>query len=278
MTWLKLTTKALYLMESNSDKYLEVAELKVHNSAAQEFKLSLPLEWFQGADAPAKMAIELDPSSPEPKKAPGPNVLEVFNKVITTDKWGAVDVSASPFPRTNPRFVIIHHTSHGVESLRGTDINPPRDTSGRTQSGAEKLARTFQDVHMNRREDPFADSGHNFLNSTGGFLLEGRHGSLEAIKAGQCVRSAHAAQDPGKLPDGNLSPGIENEGNFMDFHMVPAQWDSLVALCAGICKSCNIAPSQIRGHRDFSFTDCPGDWLYDQLPKLRAEVSARLKS
>ena len=50
----------------------------------------------------------------------------------------------------------------------------------------------------------WADSGQNFLNTTGGFLLEGRQGTLDAIKQGLCVRSAHAG-----TPKGNESPGIE---------------------------------------------------------------------
>jgi hypothetical protein len=32
----------------------------------------------------------------------------------------------------------------------------------------------------------------------------------------------------------------------------------------------------IRGHRDFSNTDCPGDWLYSQLPRLRKQVADKL--
>ena len=271
MTWLKLTTKALYLMDSSSNNYLKKVELKEHNPAQQEFKVSIPLEWFQKVNAPGKMSIELNPTSPEPDPPPSSDALKIFDKVKTTDKWGAFPVAASPFPRTNPKFIVIHNTA---------DPNPPSDRSKGTENGAKQLAIDTQEYHRHGRavegKEPFADSGHNFLNTTGGFLLEGRHGSLNAIVQGQCVRSAHAAQDTGKLAGGNESPGIENEGNFMTFHMEQKQWDSLVALCAGICKSCNIDPSQIRGHRDFSFTDCPGDWLYSQLDKLRNEVRTKL--
>lgn len=270
MTWLKLTTKALYWMESSSDRYLAKVDLKEHNPAKSEFKLNVPIAWFQSADAPGTMRIELSPSHPEPLPLPRPNVLKILEEVISTEDWGAKPVSASPFPRTNPKYVVIHHTSHGAEALMGSDINPPNDTSEGTETGAKKLAQKFQRDHMVGND--WSDSGHNFLNTTGGFLLEGRHGSLEAIIAGQCVRSAHARQDSGKLAHGNESPGIENEGNFMTFQMVDQQWKSLVALCAALCKSCDIDPSMIRGHRDFSNTDCPGDWLYSQLDTLRAEV------
>lgn len=266
MSWLKLTAKALYLMDSSSDSYLKKVDLKEHNPAEQEFKLSIPLEWFQGVNAPGKMSVELNQSRPEPIPVTPPpdNVLDIFKKVIKAKDWSAI--SARPFPLTNPKYIVIHHTD---------SQNPPNNPSRGTPSGAKAYAQSIQRDHKSRTP-PFKDSGHNFLNTTAGLMLEGRHGSLEAIIKGRCVSSAHALQDPGKLGGGNESPGIENEGNFMTHKMGKDQWDSLVALCAGICKSCDIDPSQIRGHRDFSNTDCPGDWLYSQLPKLRNEVRAKL--
>lgn len=99
---------------------------------------------------------------------------------------------------------------------------------------------------------------------------------MNAVKQGSCVQSAHALQSPGKLAGGNQSPGIENEGNFMTFQMGQKQWDSLVELCASLCDSCDISPVNIRGHREFTHTDCPGDWLFGQLPRLRIEVADKL--
>jgi hypothetical protein len=188
-------------------------------------------------------------------------------KVITTDEWGArnPNVGTFPFKTTFPRYVIVHHTDNS---------NPPNDPSRGAIEGAIRLAQNIQKFHMDERG--WSDSGHNFLNTTGGFILEGRHGSLDAVKQGFCIQSAHAAQDSGKLANGNQSPGIENEGNFMTFEMGQKQWESLVELCASLCDSCNISPSNIRGHRDFSNTDCPGDWLYSQLPSLRRQVADKL--
>jgi Putative peptidoglycan binding domain/N-acetylmuramoyl-L-alanine amidase len=185
-------------------------------------------------------------------------------KVITTAQWGAKSPRAN-FALTTPRYIVIHHTDNA---------NPPNNPSQGTLNGAISFARNIQNHHMNG--NGWSDSGHNFLNTTSGILLEGRHGSLNAVKQGFCIQSAHAAQDPGKLANGNQSPGIENEGNFMTFQMGQQQWDSLVELCASLCESCNINPSNIRGHRDFSITDCPGNWLYNQLPQLRADVAKKL--
>ncbi|MEG4517369.1 MULTISPECIES: N-acetylmuramoyl-L-alanine amidase [unclassified Microcoleus] len=188
-------------------------------------------------------------------------------KIVTAEAWGARPPKSGTFPfhRTIPPYIIVHHTDNP---------NPPNDASKGTLEGAIQLARNIQNFHMDKRG--WSDSGHNFLNTTGGLILEGRHGSVEAVKKGFCIQSAHAAQDPGKLANGNQSPGIENEGNFMTFPMSPKQWESLVELCVSLCDSCKISPLNIKGHRDFSNTDCPGDWLYGQLPRLRKQVADKL--
>lgn len=184
-------------------------------------------------------------------------------KVISTAEWGARP-PLHLFASRTPKYVIIHHTD---------DQNPPNNPSRSTRDGAIKLAQRIQKDHFRRG---WSDSGHNFLNTTGGFVLEGRTGTLSAVNQGLCLQSAHAAQDPGLLANGNDSPGIENEGNFMNFAMGSVQWASLVDLCASLCDACSISPNNIRGHREFSSTLCPGDWLFGQLPRLRQDVATKL--
>ncbi len=186
-------------------------------------------------------------------------------KVITTTQWGARAAIQDSFELTRPMYIVIHHTG---------DPNPPKDRSKGILPGAKQLARETQSFHMDGNK--WSDSGHNFLNTTGGLILEGRHGTLNAVRKGFCIRSAHAAQDGERLARGNESPGIENEGNFMISAMGQKQWNSLVELCVSLCSSCDISPENIRGHRDFSNTDCPGDWLYAQISQLRQEVATKL--
>lgn len=175
--------------------------------------------------------------------------------VLTTAQWGA-KAPRSVAGLTNPRYIIIHHTA-----------TPP--SSNNSVSGAKALARSIQDYHMNH--NGWIDSGHNFLNTTGGIICEGRHGTVSAVNAGRCVRSAHAGNN-----SANGSPGIENEGNYMTATMPQQQWQSLVDLCADLCRCCNISVNNIKGHRDFFATACPGDWLYNQLPLLRQQVHQKL--
>jgi hypothetical protein len=185
--------------------------------------------------------------------------------VIDCKEWGALPPTVAAFNRTYPKWVVVHHTAQP---------NLPDDLSQGTRPGALALARRIQDDHMRNRG--WSDSGQNFLVTTGGFVLEGRHGTLDAVKAGQCVRSAHASTSAGRLAGGNESPGIEIEGTFTTTGMGPVQWASLVELCAFLCESLKLSPAAIKGHRDFTDTACPGDWLYAQLPRLRLEVAQHL--
>lgn len=182
-------------------------------------------------------------------------------KVYNCAEWGAKPARKS-FQRTQPKYIVIHHTD---------TPNTPKAMSKGTLDGAKQLARDVQGWHMDG--NGWSDSGHNYLNSTGGYILEGRHDSLIAALGGSCIQSAHAGDNLG-----NQSPGIENEGNFNNRKMEERQWASLVALCASLCQSCGISPDNIKGHRDFSATDCPGDELYKELPRLRKEVKAYLVS
>ncbi|WP_272129043.1 peptidoglycan recognition protein family protein [Spirulina sp. CS-785/01] len=264
MAWLKLTQKALYLMQGGTNQYLQKVDLQPHNPEREQYRFNVPVDWFQSLNNPPQsMIVSLEEGEPQPVTPETP-LASTLDRVITTQEWNA-EPPREDFERTIPKYIVIHHSAHR---------NPPHAVSEGTEEGAKELARSIQKDHLYGRN--WSDSGHNFLNTTGGYLLEGRQGSLEAVMEGKSVRSAHAKQDDALLSGGNSSPGIENEGNFMSFEMVETQWNSLVELCAAICHACNITADNIRGHRDFSNTQCPGDWLYNQLPRLRQAVRERL--
>jgi len=70
--------------------------------------------------------------------------------------------------------------------------------------------------------------------------------------------------------------GIENEGLYTSVDVPTALWNSLVNLVAYIASQYAIPTSNIKGHRDFNSTQCPGDVLYSRLPELRSAVAAKL--
>ena len=115
---------------------------------------------------------------------------------------------------------------------------------------------------MDRRG--WLDTGQHFTVSRGGFAMEGRHRSLEIVRAGrQQVEGAHCTGQ------NVVAVGIENEGTYTAVDPPPALWNRLRDLCAWICNRYGIPPTELYGHRDFKNTACPGDRLYALLPRLR---------
>ncbi|GGP33918.1 peptidoglycan recognition protein family protein [Saccharothrix coeruleofusca] len=171
--------------------------------------------------------------------------------------WGARPPSGPlTVAARRPVRILVHHTA----SDNVTDYS---------LAHACAHARWIQDLHMDRNK--WIDSGQHFTNSRGGFLMEGRHGSLDALRAGdRVVQGAHC---PGQNLD---AIGIENEGTYMVVEPTRLQWDSLVSFCAYTCQQYDIAPTEIQGHRDYYDTLCPGDLLYALLPQLRQEVAHAL--
>jgi N-acetyl-anhydromuramyl-L-alanine amidase AmpD len=177
--------------------------------------------------------------------------------VIGCDAWGARAPSGVvPVWDRRPVRIIVHHTATAnvVDYSRGA---------------AEFVARTIQDFHMDRRG--WIDTGQNFTISRGGHILEGRHGSLAVLRAGD--RHVEGAHCTGQNVE---AVGIENEGTYTALTPPDRLWTRLRAMCAYICSQYGIPPTEIGGHRDFKDTLCPGDALYAMLPRLRSEVADAL--
>jgi hypothetical protein len=256
MSWLKLTSKTLYLVKGGTNKYLEKVDLAPHGNTGNEFKIAIPSDWLTGSDAPNVVVVDVGSTEELEKAVSDRTSDDTFSRVVKRSEWNAKPPTSRFEIIDLPRSIVIHHT----------DTKP--STGGGTQA-AKTMAANVQSSHM--KGNGWSDIGYNFLNSVEGVLLEGRFDSLaQAIKS-NTVRGAHAGTN-----EGNSSPGIANEGNFMTKAMNTRQWQSLVDMCAALCESCDINPINIKGHRDFVATDCPGDWLYSQLPKLRKDVAAHL--
>ena len=178
--------------------------------------------------------------------------------IIGCNVWGARPPSG-PVPVWDqpPVRIIVHHTATAnVEDY--------------SRGAAEVVARKIQDFHMDRRG--WIDTGQNFTISRGGFVLEGRHRSLEALRSG--ARHAEGAHCTGQNVE---AVGIENEGTYTALTPPDRQWVRLRSMCAYICSQYGIAPTEIAGHRDFKDTLCPGDAFYAMLPRLRTEVAELLE-
>ncbi len=178
-------------------------------------------------------------------------------QIVGCAGWGArAPKAAVPVLGRRPVRIVVHHTA----SPNVADFS---------RSAADRLARSIQRYHMDVNR--WIDSGQHFTISRGGVILEGRHRSLEALRAGQRhVEGAHAAGQNG------VAIGIENEGIYTGAEPPAVLWGKLRALCAYACARYRIRPSELYGHRDYNDTACPGNRLYAMLPRLRREVGAAL--
>jgi hypothetical protein len=176
--------------------------------------------------------------------------------IASCGAWAARPPSgALTIDQHRPNKIIIHHTA----MANSTDYS---------QAHAFQNSRDIQDLHMNTRG--WVDSGQHFTNSRGGWLTEGRHGSLFALLHGQTmVQGAHC------VGQNDQAIGIENEGTYLTEQPPPALWNSLIAFCAFTCRQYGIAAVEIYGHNDFNATQCPG-LLHDRLPELRSAVAEQL--
>jgi N-acetylmuramoyl-L-alanine amidase/Putative peptidoglycan binding domain len=186
-----------------------------------------------------------------------PSSRAAVGDIVGCATWGARS-PAKPITLldTRPVKIIVHHTA----SPNSSDLS---------QAHAFSLARSIQNNHLGPRG--FIDTGQHFTISRGGFTLEGRHRSVEALTGRtRHVVSAHCTGQ------NNVAIGIENEGTYSTESPPSALYAALVELCSTICSGFGLRPYLIYGHRDFQSTDCPGDQLYARLPGLRADVAARI--
>ncbi|GLV56773.1 N-acetylmuramoyl-L-alanine amidase [Dictyobacter sp. S3.2.2.5] len=176
--------------------------------------------------------------------------------IASTATWGAQPAKG---PNTilpyKPTTILIHHT----DTLNTTNYS---------RGEAYALGRSIQQSHF---ANGWIDTGQHFTISRGGYIMEGRHKSLQMLQArNSFVRGAHC-------PILNsYAVGIENEGNYNAALPPDALWISLVNLCTYVCQQYGLNANAIFGHRDFYGTDCPGAELYGRLRELRLQVHARL--
>lgn len=186
--------------------------------------------------------------------ASGPRAAAAEPRVYTTAEWGAVaPVEDIVVLDRVPTFIVVHHTAE------------PGNSEDYSLEHAKQICRDIQQAHIARG---FGDSGQQFTNSRGGYVLEGRHQSLGVVQGGtQHVQGAHVGDHNSE------TIGIENEGIYVDVDVPQALWDSLVDLVAWIAVQYDRPVADIMGHRDFNSTECPGTVLYGRLQELRDAVA-----
>ena len=177
--------------------------------------------------------------------------------IIDCDGWDA-RTPAQPVAvhDRRPARILVHHTA----TPNVTDLS--RDAAGR-------LARLVQDFHMDDRG--WLDSGQHFTISRGGYVLEGRHRSLELLREGRRHgrgRALHRAEH---------HRGRHRERGHL--HRDRADRPAVGAAARAVRLRLPAVPGAARRRSSgtaIKDTACPGDVLYGMLPQLRTEVAALL--
>lgn len=84
MSWLKLTSKAIYLMDG--DKYIDKQDLRLTRAQPEQYKFDFPRDWMLGTDVPRSLIISLTTAvEPEPLPVSKPALpARRFLRVIRT--------------------------------------------------------------------------------------------------------------------------------------------------------------------------------------------------
>jgi hypothetical protein len=180
-----------------------------------------------------------------------------IDQIITGTSWAARAPSGTPTLNTGTtQKVVIHHTAY------------PNSTDYSVNQ-AIWLARDIQNLHMDG--NGWLDSGQHFTVSRGGFVLEGRAGSLAALRGGtQQVVGAHSPGENGR------AIGIENEGIYVEEAPPRSLLTALTALCVEVCQRYGLGAHVLFGHWDFRETQCPGIEFYKLFPRVRRDVARAL--
>lgn len=173
-------------------------------------------------------------------------------RIYTCPEWGAVPPKQGITTCGKAARTIFHHTaSHHRE------ITPPASDS---VEEAMQYARDIQAFHMrpvSQGGKGWIDSGHNFLVTRGGHILQGRWLTVSAVEARHMVISAHC-------PGQNDQIGIEHEHKGTE-PMTPEQRHASARLMAWLAAQYGrtlVLPSY--PHSKYVATACPAN--------LKAEI------
>lgn len=170
---------------------------------------------------------------------------------VSRSQWGAAPPVAPVRPHTLSRLTL-HHT--------GT----PQDTARSLEEkmvALQRFSQTEAPLADGRMKPIWADIPYHFYVGVDGRVAEGR----ELAYAGD----TNTSYDPA----GHLLVVVE--GNFESDTLTAAQRHTLEILVPALARRWGIPAERLAAHRDFASTLCPGENLYQQLPRLRMLLSRR---
>jgi len=260
------STRFTGLVEVDRPAHVEYRKhLKAGKKAGDEWMGPVTMESINTLDGP-KREVALASTGPSDAGAP---------PIVTRAEWGAderLKRSTGGCQRIfHPlRQIFVHHTAGSNNDYNG--------------------AATMRAIYAYHTESRgWCDLGYNFVIDWSGRIFEGRwarnYASWETHDSedsrGNVVAGAHV----GGFNSGSV--GISLMGNFTSVGPPVAMKESLKAMLAWEAGRHELDPTGthsfngrkmrvIAGHRDAGQTACPGNRVYDQLPKFRRKTKAMI--
>jgi hypothetical protein len=205
------------------------------------------------------------PSQQSQKTGQSNNFLITPPHLRRRAEWGAQPFRGTPIALNRPsyNYMTLHHTA---------------GFSAKTLTEGLDQVRRIQDFHQNGRG--WSDIGYHFLMDQEGRLYQGRPFLNELIPFDQGPPLAHGAH-AGGANTGNIGVSLMGcyhppEGSNCLDEMTESAVDSLVATFGFLSERYSVSPRNMRGHRDFGSTACPGDNNYPRIPDFIQRVEGLL--
>lgn len=258
----------LYVVRSATDEAFLAAYRGKHVRNASEFELlfqvdssSYGLRFLSAGsfDARRDGIDELDREHLRVKRTS--DFLIQAPHIRLRTEWRAQPFRGSPVRLNRPSYdyMTLHHTA---------------GFSAKTLADGLEQVRRIQEFHQTGRG--WSDIGYQFLMDQEGRLYQGRPFLNDAVPFDQgptLVQGAHV----GGANRGNIGVSLmgcyhPSEGTGCQDKMTSEAIDSLVVMFGFLSERYGVDPDEMRGHRDFNATSCPGENNYQLLPDFRLQV------
>lgn len=185
--------------------------------------------------------------------------MSVSIRIHTCPEWDARAPKSDPVIVPRARRIIFHHTAGHAPDYGAGTIHDVAE--------AYAYARAVQHYHMD--VNGWNDSGHNFLVTRAGVIVQGRWLTVSAIQAGRMVLSAHC---PGQ--NGNI--GVEHEHKGSE-PMTKAQREASARLMAWVSDQYGLRSIlPVDPHSKYVQTSCPAN-LAGDIAGIRARALTILR-
>jgi hypothetical protein len=179
--------------------------------------------------------------------------------VLTCREWGSSTLdNESSRDHHAARGAVVHHTA-----------GANRQVDAGERDAAIRLMRQIQRQHIDRNR--WRDIGYNFVVTRSGIICEGRCGSYEQAQRGRVLRGAHA----GELHANRYWFGVALEGNYSYGPPPGEQWDALIDILAHLAWWGDYQTQNLRPHRHYKSTECPGEAIIRRFQRLQTETHNR---